>query len=144
MAPRDETGMRFEQDPDNVPRKYRDMVGWEAYATAMGDLAELQRSRGFDVLMLSLHPQVGGLKDRALTLGGELGFQIVDMGPTLRAYMAKRGIMRYLGSDLSVAEDNGHPSPLGHTLAAEELFARLSALNEALVEGPLPGLPSDE
>jgi lysophospholipase L1-like esterase len=110
---------------EGVPAELRDMVGWEAYAQALRQLLRLSREQGFEVLSICL-AEPDSLNRRALELATDLGFRVVDLAPTFRKYLADRGIAgSYLGSPLALGPDDGHPSALGHEVAARALFRYL-------------------
>lgn len=127
-ASRSDTAMYFEIDPEAVPAEYRDMVGWNAFETAMAELEGLRKRHGFEVIQLSLAPGESRLKKRALAIGRKLGFHVLDVGPALRSYMSENGIENYLGSKLAVGKTNGHPSAIAHSIAAQQLFALLAEI----------------
>lgn len=112
----------LEQPPAGaVPDELRDMVGWEAYEGALRELARLADEHGFEVLSICL-AQPHWINRRALTLSTDLGFHAVSVGSTFRSYLASRGIDGYLGSPLALGVDDGHPSALGHQVAARALW----------------------
>jgi len=141
VAPTDDTGMRFESDPRAVPPEYRSMVGWDAYVAAMEELRELQRARGFEVILLSLTNGSRGITQRALELGAKLGFSVVDIEPALESYMNEHGIESYLGSVLSLSASNGHPSAVAHGIIADQLYDHLIPERP---QSPVPGSPRTE
>lgn len=113
----DPEGMGGRADPALVPERHRALVGWDAYETAMKELRRLSEIHGFPVVSLSLAAHSGGLKERALALSRQLGFHVLDMGPAFMDYLEEGGWARYLGSPLSLSDEDGHPSALAHRMA---------------------------
>ncbi len=118
-----------------VPPEYRDLVGWDAYSTAMGRLRQLARTRGFDVLVISLALADSPAKGRALALSRDLGFHVLDVGSFLRRHLSGEGWGPYLGSPLALSASDGHPSALGHRLAATAIRDYLLSTT-GLLAGP--------
>ncbi len=128
-------GQGMTTDPSLVPEEYRDLVGWEAYSQAMTELRDLGDRHGFWVVSIFLAPEDSPLKIRALDLSRELGFQVLDVGRVLRAYVEAHSFPDYLHSPLALSPTDGHPSALGHRIAGETLFEFLVE-KEILAHGP--------
>lgn len=109
---------------EDVPREYRDMVGWRAYVEAMEKLRRLAIDNGFEVLSMTLHLP-GPQSAKVLEISDSLGFYTFDAGSELEGYLRRRGIEDYLGSPLARSADDGHPSVLGHRIAAGALYRYL-------------------
>jgi lysophospholipase L1-like esterase len=109
---------------DAVPAAYAGMVGLDGWRRAMARLDRLQREHGFGVVVLchlDFPPEIAAGLD-------ELGFSSVEGGPALEARLAELGLSMeddYLGSPLTVADDDPHPSPEGHRILARVLLAHL-------------------
>lgn len=120
----------FASTPASAPAAYRDMVGWEAYEGAMQSLAALAERRRFTVVWMLLVPGRQPLQDQAKALAASLGFVVVDAEHEVRRYLVEHGLPDYFRSPLAQAPDDGHPTPLGHQLAAralEQAIRRLPA-----------------
>ncbi len=114
------------RDLDEVPAEYRDMVGWRAYVEAMGDLRRLSFEHGFEVLSITLQPP-SPLQDKVMALSEELGFYALDVGAVFDRFLRQRGIEEYMGSPLARSTDDGHPTALGHRIAAGAIYRTLRA-----------------
>lgn len=107
---------------DTVPPEYADMVGWDAFAAAMRELKQLAQSHHFRVVSVLLAPKKDGFKQRALQFSEELGFRVLWVGEAYLKYLEDHQMNDYFGSPLALGPDDGHPSPLGHRIAAETLL----------------------
>lgn len=120
-----EHGLERAPARDRIPPELRDMVGRQAYENALRELRELGREHGFEVLSICL-AEPAPHNRLPLELSSDLGFRVVDVGAMFRKYLAERGLAtRILGSPLTLSADDGHPSPLGHQVAARALFRYL-------------------
>lgn len=117
---------RFEDDPERVPPRYRDLVGWASLERALDELAELSASEGFAVVAFAFHRDRS--TERMLELAAGRGFATVRLAPRIEAYLLERGIERYRDSELSLGGGDPHPSALGHELAARELCEEIGPL----------------
>ena len=59
---------------------------------------------------------------RALEAAESHGFATCNLGPRVARYLDERGIKRYPGSELTVSEEDPHPSAIHHEMAADGLF----------------------
>lgn len=110
-----------DNDPDRVPPRYREMVGLDAYRSAMRRLQRLGQEHGFDVVVVChTHPYA-----YVREVCAELGFQQLDAGTRVDEYMRSKGIKRYLGSELSVSSTDPHGSAITHRLIADVLWEYL-------------------
>ena len=73
---------------------------------------------------------------RVMGVSENLGFHVLSIGKVFRKYLNERGIERYLDSALALSPNDGHPSALGHRVAAGALVQFLR--DEIL---PLKGSP---
>jgi lysophospholipase L1-like esterase len=122
-APRNQKNRKqFARQPEFVPPAYRDIVGWNAFAGTMIDLKRLEIEHPFDVVAISLTPYPSRLHRRVMRLWAEQGFRILDVGASFGSYLVEHGYESYLGSPLAISRTNGHPSTLGHRLAAETIL----------------------
>ncbi|MFO1078321.1 MAG: SGNH/GDSL hydrolase family protein [Planctomycetota bacterium] len=122
-APGDGQG-HFESDPARVPAAYRHLVGPAAFRRALEAVAGLGRDHGFRVLVTT-H---GRLLPPAAAACAEFGLPIVELGPRVDAWLAEHHTQRYVGSPLTVAADDPHPSAIQHAMWAEAVYARLDEL----------------
>jgi len=120
----------YASDPEQVPPEYRDMVGWDAYHSAMTDLRRLSDEHGFEVLSICLNPNEPPLKNQALTLSRELGFRVLDIGAVFRRYLDQHGYRYYLQSPLALAPTDGHPTALARGARRGVIRALNSSLRE--------------
>lgn len=119
-------------DPEAVPARYRFLVGWAAYEQAMLTLRGLADEHSFEVLSIALGAPDGARKRRALEISRELGFHVLDVGEAFQSYLEEQGFETYLGSPLALSATDGHPSALGHRVAAEAIFEYLTSKDALL------------
>jgi lysophospholipase L1-like esterase len=117
QAPKDEENHWFVRDPDKVPAQYRDMVGVEAYHRAMKELQVLSERYDFELIVLNKTP-----RNYVTETCYELNLRLVHFKPAIDQYMHEHNINKWLGSVLSVSEDNPHPSAVGHRIYADVVF----------------------
>jgi len=120
-SPRQPDLFTRENDPDRVPPQYREMVGLDAYRSAMRRLRSLSQRHGFDVVVVC-HTRG---HDYVREICAELGFPQLDAGPRVEEYMRRKGIERYLGSEMSVSATDPHGSAITHRLIADVLWEHL-------------------
>ena len=120
-APRHSSGINFENDPQKVPKQYRNMVGIKAYYEAMQELQSLSIEYKFDVVVIAYEPSKN-IKDICL----ELNFHMLDLTPLWQKYVSEQNI-----SDAKAVwrlqKDDSHPSVIGHKFIA-------NTLSKAIVE----------
>ncbi len=116
----------FEGDPDKVPARYRDVVGWPAFRAAADELCRLSEEHDFRVIAFATYEDelVGAMLDEA----ARRGFATLSLMDDLTAHMEAVGNHHYKYTDLVVSPLNTHPSPLQHEMAADKLFAELTEL----------------
>ena len=130
-APRGELDGVFENDPTRAPERYRDLVGWDAFGSALNELAALARAHRFEVLFVVFEPDgVGGpLRDgrrrRAVAEAAGRGFTIVDVGAAQAEWMRRRNIATFYKSTLTLSGVDPHPSVLSHWMAADLLLQEI-------------------
>lgn len=117
-APLDAFGQSFESDPSRVPAQYKDMIGPHAYRVAMAELRALGVNHSFPVIVFTHWYMQDFLKDMLR----DLDLPILEAGDVLKEYMSKHGIKEYVGSPLTVSNEDPHPSALGHTILAGILY----------------------
>jgi len=105
-----------------VPPEYADLVGWDAFAAAMRELRHLSKVHHFQVVVILLAPKKDGFKRRALQFSEQLGFPVLWVGEAFLKYLEEHRIASYFGSPLALGRNDGHPSALGHRIAAEVLL----------------------
>jgi lysophospholipase L1-like esterase len=113
---------------ERVPRRYRDLVGLEAWRRAMRDLAALAAQHAFEVVVLA-HPEAPPFVKEA---GRELGFPVVETAAAVREYERTAGVTEGEPSPLVLTPADPHPSARGH-----EVIARV--LEQSLVKSGLAG-----
>ena len=134
VAPRRGDDRAFEDDPSRVPLAYRGIAGWEAFEGSLRRLLGLGERHGFRTLVVAFSPETTDeRKARGLRTAAGLGFPVLDVGEAEAAYMREHGILRYVGSPLTVSAEDPHPSPLSHALAAAEIQCWM--WREGLLEG---------
>ena len=121
-APRHSSGINFENDPQKVPKQYRNMVGIKAYYRAMKELQALSIKYKFDVIVLAYEPSEN---IKAICL--ELGFRMLDLTPLWQQYTSDQNI-----SDAKAAwrlqKDDSHPSVSAHKFTATTLSREIVKL----------------
>ncbi|MCP4656385.1 MAG: hypothetical protein GY856_13310 [bacterium] len=111
-----------ERAVETVPPEYAGMVGWEAFAAAMRELKRLARIHHFRVVSILLAPGKDGFHQRALQFSEQLGFRVLWVGEGYLLYIEDHQLESYAESPLALGPNDGHPSPLGHRIAAETLL----------------------
>jgi hypothetical protein len=106
---------------EDVPPRYRDLVGLEAYRRSMRDLKELAVRHGFAVVVLA-HPIA---HDFVRDLGAELGFPVVETQSAVEQHVARAGEGQP-PAELTVSAEDPHPSDLGHEIIAGVLHRHLA------------------
>jgi len=100
--------LRFENNPQNVPAQYEDMVGWDSFVTAMRKLQKMKEGKHFDVVMLIT---LGGRDDKVIDLGNSLGF-----------YAAYNSVYKIDDPSVTLSREDSHYSEYGHKKTAEFLL----------------------
>jgi hypothetical protein len=120
-APLNTSRSSFESDPSRVPVQYRDMVGLDAYRSAMSELKALSLKHHFQILIFSTYFQKA-MKEVLV----DLDLPLLEAGDAITLFMAQHGFKEYVGSPLSVGKQDPHPSSLGHSILAEVLYKYLT------------------
>jgi hypothetical protein len=115
----------FRANLADVPSRFRGLGGRSAYLKAMRDLKEMSMENDFSVIVFFFSHEMNKRDIYASERSAELGFINVKMEPVLKNYMKKNNIGKYRNSPLDVAD--GHPSSLGHGIAARTLFQWMEA-----------------
>jgi len=108
--------------PDEVPRRYRHMVGQDACRRALRELHRLAAEHTFKIAVItnwSAPPHVRTVTD-------QLGIPLIELGGTIRAYREAHHITEYGGSALTISKEDPHFSALAHELVAQTIFERLT------------------
>lgn len=103
---------------EDPPEMYRDLAGVDAYRRSMQELTELAAAHDFSVVLFT-HAR---LRDELRSMTNEFGLPMIEGQNSLEAYMEEYGIEEYIGSVLTLNDDDPHPSPLGHELAMNDLY----------------------
>lgn len=114
----------FERDLDRVRPEYRHLVGVDGYRDAMHRLADLTTERGIPVLVTSHR----GVQPYVREVCEELGFPLVRGYPVVQEWMETNDVETYLGSVLTVSDEDPHPSALQHRLLGELYAERILEL----------------
>jgi hypothetical protein len=140
VDPERPTGMRhapwsrasegFESDPDRVPERYRDLVGWDAFTHALRAMRDRGRERGFEVAVVAF---MEVRPNRALDVVAALGLPLIDVGVAQAEYLRAHGGSEAAASALVLRPDDQHPSGLSHRLAADAVYDWMRA------RGPVAG-----
>jgi hypothetical protein len=108
-----------ENDPNKVPKQYRNMVGIKAYYKAMEELQSLSIKHKFEVVVLAYRPRKW-IRDISL----QLGFHMVDFTPLWQKYASEQNIV-----DPDAAwrlKNDNHPSIIAHKFIANTLSTILN------------------
>ena len=116
-SPLNASGDDVEKDPSRVPVQYKDMVGPDAYRSAMAELKALSLRYNFQVVAFTTY--FPAFVEEILR---DLDVPILEAGDAFSVYMSEHGIKAYEGSPLTVSKRDPHPSALGHTILADVLY----------------------
>jgi hypothetical protein len=108
----------FEEENPRVPARYAHMVGLDAFRRAMGQLRELGKAGGFEVLVL-FYP---GAPPPVREAAAGWGFHVLDAAPLVRGFLREHAVRDYRRSPLALSRRDPHPSVLAHGLIAGWLF----------------------
>jgi hypothetical protein len=122
-APRHSVGINFEDDPEKLPKQYKDMVGIKAYYRAMKELQSLSIKHKFDVVVLAYRPD-----ERIKNIVKRLGFHMVEMASLWQEYASEHGILDAEGA-WKLHENDTHPSVIAHKFIANTLSKILVQLS---------------
>lgn len=112
---------RFENnDPSQVPQRYRWMVGEDGVRAALEELAALRQKYQFEVIMLSHTEHPEWIREISQTFQ----FHIVEIAPEWRNY-AKEHNLTDPESSWRLKKDDPHPSALGHQVICDTLVKYL-------------------
>ncbi|MFQ5513986.1 MAG: SGNH/GDSL hydrolase family protein [Myxococcota bacterium] len=106
---------------DGVPAEYRDMVGLDAFRTAIQELAAIALRKGFRVLVLTENEFPVEIRQ----ICEAFGFPLLEGAGVLRKYLREHDIEEYRGSPLVRSARDSHPSALAHRILAELLLDEL-------------------
>jgi len=120
--PRNSNG-RIEDDPQRIPKQYRDMVGVQAYYRAMEELKALSIKHKFDVVVLAYRPNA-----RIKKICKQLGLRMVEMFSLWQRYASEQGILDADGVWRIIPKDF-HPSAIAHKFIANTLSETVVQLN---------------
>jgi lysophospholipase L1-like esterase len=113
-----------QRQPDRVPARHAHLVGWDAYARALDELAALAREHGFEVVVSCAS---GDLLGRARKRIERHGFPIANPRPAQERLLASLGNPPRWRSPLAQSQEDPHPTALAHQLAADALHDALVA-----------------
>ncbi len=119
-APFNNSEKRFENNPDQVPAEYKNMVGKDAYILAMKELKELSLQHNFQPLMLSLQAP-----EYAKKICSQTEIPTIETVHRINNIMKTQGIEHYMGSILTISKEDPHPSSFGHRIIADCIFEYL-------------------
>ena len=114
-APRHSSGINYENDPQKVPKQYRDMVGIKAYYWAMKELQSLRIKHKFDVIVIAYEP-----KENIKKISLQLGFHMLDLTPLWKKYTSEQNFLDAKAA-WRMHKDDSHPSPVAHKFIANTL-----------------------
>lgn len=104
--------------PDEIPDKYRDMVGEQAYLAAMKELGNMAHQHGFKVILLTEWQALPFVRKAA----DDSGMPLIELGPTMTDYCRSNNIAEYQGSVLTISRNDPHYSPLAHELVCRRIL----------------------
>ena len=102
---------------NEVPDKYRTLVGETAVLNSLKELSSLSHNNDFKVIVVFWPTP----RDTILKATSKLGFYIFEIDPKLTEYMKNNNITNYEQSKLAVTEFDSHPSNTFHKLIAKWL-----------------------
>ena len=110
--------LRLAMPPDDIPPRYRPLVGWDNMANALRRLAAIAKQRGIPaVALLDAGPR------QLHRLCAAAGFTVVDSQPAVLRYEKEHGVERYTALRRSATDT--HPNALGHAVIAATLLESL-------------------
>jgi len=115
----------FESNLSRVPDQYKDMVGIDAYRSAMADLKTLSLEHNFQVVVFT-HWR---LPDPVKQILGDLHFPTLEGFDVFEKYVIQHNIQEYQGSPLTMSREDPHPSALAHAMLAGVLYNYLKESN---------------
>jgi hypothetical protein len=124
-SPYDSTGARYESSLERVPPAYRHLVGEDAYRRAMTAIVALGAQHGFRVLVTGHHV----MHPKAAAICQQLGVPVVNPAARIAQWLHEHGDPPYLGSPLTLSDQDPHPSAMLHAWWAEAIVARLRELD---------------
>lgn len=104
-----------------VTKEYRDLVGRDAFWSAVEEIERTARSAGIPALFLNLSRSRRLIDERPLPEG----YLYLDVLDARAAKLEELGGGPYMESALVAGPEDPHPSALGHRLIADELYAFL-------------------
>ena len=116
-------------DPDKIPPRYRDLVGWGPFDKALDELKQMSEENGFEVVVVAnLEVDLAG---QMLDEARQRGFATVSVMKDLQDYIRNHyheefTLDRYCRSELVVNKENVHPSAFQHRMIAERLLREMS------------------
>ncbi len=119
-------GAELFEVPDDLPERYRSIVGWKAWDAAADELVALSVEHDFKLIAFAtvtddtVDLMIAGAKQR--------GLPTFTMKDELFAHMDAIDNHHYKYTDLVVSPQNLHPSALQHRMTCDKLLARLEAV----------------
>ncbi|MGI9324180.1 MAG: SGNH/GDSL hydrolase family protein [Pseudomonadales bacterium] len=111
----------FAGEEQLIPEAYREVIGIDAFSTAIAELGALAHSQGFAYLLVG-HYGFSGQVEAVLE---SLNAPRLDAYPMVQRWLKDHGAVEYSGSPLTVSQKDSHPSALMHELLAELLADRV-------------------
>ena len=117
-APRHVSQHRFENDPDRVPNKYKNLVGEGAFSLAMKELKSLSQEHDFELILFSdtFVPQ------SVEEICSSLKIPIVEAGNAVQEFMSKHNIKKFKRSIMVISRNDDHPSSVSNRIFADVIY----------------------
>ncbi len=130
FAPFNKEKNRFENNPDIVPEEYKDIVGFQAFKSAMREFKNLSIKHNFIPIVVTYGLPVNASKIKSILSDQGLDLYITSFEKFRKKYNFK-GFLPPLG----LSSDDPHPSPYGHQIISEKLFeVIINDFNESLAK----------
>ncbi|MFC1769883.1 SGNH/GDSL hydrolase family protein [Nitrospirota bacterium] len=113
------------QNPEMVLPEYRVHLGWDAFYSSMDELKALSMEHGFKVFGMFFTHEHGIVSQKAMEEFIKYGFGVVNMAPSLQAYLQKNNFESFEKSPLIATPTDFHPSFFSHNLGAETILKKL-------------------
>lgn len=118
----------YMRDPEDIPEKYRSMVGEEVCVAAIRELGVLRDTHGFHLVICTDRWAPKYLRRAA----DEIGAPLAELGVPSALYMSKKGETDPVAAGVVLSKKDDHYTAFGHQLIAEYIADLLMNDKEVL------------